>query len=289
MTDKIWTIREILNWSIQYLKKVGSDTPRLDAELLLCRALKCRRLDLYLEHDKPLENSEKNQYREFIKRRSLMEPVAYILGERDFYSLTFEVNPHVLIPRPETELLIELILKSFNSDQEFFGLDVGTGSGCLAITIQKNRPMSIIEAWDKSELALEVAKKNASKHGVNIQWGNKDVFASEAWDGLRSKLDFIVSNPPYIAPEEKNELQLSVRNYEPELALFAEENGLRFYKYYALHAQKFLKVGGKIFLEIGHTQGSAIIDLMKASGWVGIELHKDLNGHDRVVSAIYGG
>ena len=129
MDVKIWTVREIMNWSIMFLKQAGSDTPRLDTELLLCDVMSCRRLDLYLDHDKPLTAMERERYRNSLKRRSQLEPVAYIVGKKDFFSLSFKVNQNVLVPRPETELLVEIILKNYPDDVPAFGLDIGTGSG----------------------------------------------------------------------------------------------------------------------------------------------------------------
>ncbi len=285
MAEKIWTIREIIQWSTSYLKKSGSETPRLDAELLLCSTLSCKRIDLYLDHDKPLNLSEREIYRNYIKRRSLHEPVAYILGEKEFYGLVFNVTRDVLIPRPETELLVEQFLKTYDEASAAVGLDVGTGSGCIAITIKKLRPSIDITAWDISPNAINVAKLNAERNGVSIDFQCVDAFDLALEQKFERKFDFIVSNPPYISIAEKDHLESSVIDFEPHLALFSGDDGYKFYHHFAQVGKKYLKSGGKIFLEIGHAQASGIIKILKDNSWTYVNLQKDLNGSDRIVIA----
>jgi release factor glutamine methyltransferase len=280
---KIWSIKEIIQWSISYLKQAGIDTPRLDTELLLCEALTCRRIDLYLDHDKPLNQREREVFKDLLKRRARHEPIGYILGRKEFYSLSFKVDKDVLLPRPETELLVDLVLQAFPGDLSVRGLDIGTGSGCIVVSIQKNRPNFELEAWDISERALALAEHNARENElVSIKFKKVDILREGSSLTSAEKLDFIVSNPPYISIHEQKSLPSSVVNYEPHIALFAEEEGLAFYSHFAKLGKIYLKSGGKIFLEIGHSQGSAILKIFEDHNWSDLRLFKDLNGIDRV-------
>jgi release factor glutamine methyltransferase len=275
----------VIDWSIPYLKEKGSPSARLDAELLLSDVLACRRLDLYLDHHKPLNHEERSAFRERIRRRSLGEPVAYILGRKEFYGHEFSVGPATLIPRPETEHLVELLLKSFPEDSELKGLDVGTGTGCIAISLKKARPQWNIQAWDVSHEALSVAARNAEKLAAPVILEHKDALKDQSWSASGHAFDFIASNPPYIAVSERSDLPVSVVRFEPALALFAEESGLIFYRTLAQKAVQSLRKGGKIFLEIGAGQASDVCLLLEESGWQDIAVHQDLAGLDRVVAA----
>ncbi len=286
MNQKIWTIKDVIDWSIPFLKEKGSLTARLDTELLLCDVLSCRRLDLYLDHHKPLNADEKQAFRDRIRRRSQGEPVAYILGRKEFYGHEFEVGPATLIPRPETEHLIEILLQSFAEDAAPVGIDIGTGSGCIAITLKKERPQWQIEAWDLSRDALAVAARNADRLSAPVHFRLQDALASQSWVDRPQAFDFIVANPPYIAPSEKPDLPISVSRFEPAMALFAEERGLIFYRIFAQEAAQSLRQGGKIFLEIGSGQASDVSLLLEAAGWQNVRVQQDLAGLDRVVSAV---
>ncbi|WP_141736248.1 peptide chain release factor N(5)-glutamine methyltransferase [Oligoflexus tunisiensis] len=285
MSEQIWTIKDVIDWSIPFLKEKGSPSARLDAELLLCDVLACRRLDLYLDHHKPLNNDERSAFRDRIRRRSQGEPVAYILGRKEFHGHEFRVGPATLIPRPETEHLVELVLNSFPDDTEVTGLDVGTGTGCIAISLKKARPHWNLTAWDISRDALQVAAQNAEKLEAPITLEHKDALKDQSWAEARQAFDFIASNPPYIAPAERTELPVSVVRFEPALALFADESGLIFYRTLAQKAAQSLRKGGKIFLEIGSSQASDVCLLLEESGWQNIAVHQDLAGLDRVVTA----
>jgi release factor glutamine methyltransferase len=285
MSQQIWTIKDVIDWSIPYLKEKGSPSARLDAELLLSDVLACRRLDLYLDHHKPLNQDERTAFRDRIRRRSQGEPVAYILGRKEFFGHEFSVGPATLIPRPETEHLVELLLRSFPEDAELTGLDVGTGTGCIAISLKKARPRWTIKAWDISREALGVAAKNAEKLAAPIELEQRDALQEQSWSAAPHAFDFIASNPPYIADSERSELAASVVRYEPALALFAEEKGLIFYRKLAQKAARSLRKGGKIFLEIGSTQASDVCLLLEESGWQDIAVHQDLAGLDRVITA----
>ena len=286
MSQQIWTIKDVIDWSIPFLKEKGSPTARLDAELLLCDVLECRRLDLYLDHHKPLNADERTAFRDRIRRRSQGEPVAYILGRKEFFGHEFAVGPATLIPRPETEHLVEFVLKSFAEDDAVTGLDVGTGTGCIAISIKKARPAWQLEAWDLSPEALAVATHNADKLQASVHFRKKDALREQSWSDCLHAFDFIASNPPYIAASERSTLPDSVVKFEPEQALFAEEHGLIFYRMFAQKAARSLRRGGKIFLEIGSGQASGVCLLLEESGWQKIEVHQDLAELDRVVTAV---
>jgi release factor glutamine methyltransferase len=285
MEQTIWTIKDVLDWSIPYLKKSGSDSPRLDAELLLCHVLSCVRLQLYMDHHKPLNPTERAAYRETIRRRAQGEPVAYIVGQRDFFGQTFRVNAHTLIPRPETEHLIEEVLKRYPAGTARNCLDIGAGSGCIAITLKKQRPEWSLEAWDISASALSVAEENAAALEAPMRFLQRDGLDAKSWEDRSGTFDLIVSNPPYIAESETADLPASVKNFEPHLALFAEDSGLRFYRTFAALAPKALRTDGKIFLEIGFRQASDVSSLLEDYGWRDIEVFPDLGGKDRVVLA----
>jgi release factor glutamine methyltransferase len=286
MSQQIWTIKDVIDWSIPYLKDKGSPTARLDAELLLCDVLACRRLDLYLDHHKPLNADERTAFRERIRRRSLGEPIAYILGRKEFYGHEFVVGPATLIPRPETEHLVEILLNSFAEDASVTGVDVGTGTGCIAISISKARPQWQVEAWDLSSEALVVATHNAEHLQASVLFHKKDALREQSWSERLHAFDFIASNPPYIAASERPTLPDSVVKFEPGQALFAEEDGLIFYRIFAQKAVRSLRLGGKIFLEIGSGQASDVCLLLEESGWQSIAVHQDLAGLDRVVTAV---
>ncbi|MBC7660381.1 MAG: peptide chain release factor N(5)-glutamine methyltransferase [Chitinophagaceae bacterium] len=285
MTQEIWTIKDVLSWSIGFLQKSGSESPRLDAELLLAEALECRRLDLYLDHLKPLEQSERNRYKDMIRRRAHGEPVAYITGHRDFFGLTFNVSPSTLIPRPETEHLIESILENTAKDSVLHVLDIGTGTGCLAIALKHHRPLWTVEAWDNSTDALAIAASNVNKLSVDVELRHVNALAHNAWDTDRQKFDIVVSNPPYIAQEERGVMSPSAIKFEPHSALFAEKNGLTFYAAFAANLPRIMQAKGKVYLEIGYQQRNAVFSLLEEAGWAELLCIKDLSGHDRVVIA----
>ncbi len=281
----IWTIQRIMVWSTGYLEKEGSPTPRLDTELLLCHTLQCRRIDLYTSFDKPMEKAERDTFKVYLRRRAAGEPIAYILGKRDFWGRTFQVNPAVLIPRPETEHLVEEVLKTLRNPSDtgsYRILDIGTGSGCIAISLKLEQPHNEVEAWDVSPDALAVAQTNAQLLGASVTWRQRDVLQEESWQNSEP-WDVIVSNPPYIAASEQETLMASVVKFEPHAALFAPEDGLQFYKIIAKKAFGRIKSKGWIFFEVGATQAAAVEEILRQEGWLNRQVVKDLSGHERVV------
>jgi release factor glutamine methyltransferase len=286
--DDVWTIQRIIQWSTGFLKdKNVTESPRLEAEILLAHALGCKRIQLYTSFDKPVTSQEREPFKASLKRRVTGEPVAYITGERDFMSLTFRVTPDVLIPRPDTETLVETVIERLQdrSSEELRILDVGTGSGCIAISLAKKLPVAVVTAWDISEKALAVARDNAVSNEVsNVMFSNRNALDAGNWNGSET-FDVIVSNPPYIAHSEKSDLSPSVRDYEPHEALFADVEGLEFYREFAERARKALNPGGFLAVEIGYRQAEKVSDLLRANGWSDVQVVKDLGKNDRVVIA----
>lgn len=285
---EVWTVQRVLTWSAAYLKEKSREVlsnHRLDAELLLASVLELDRMKLYLQLDRPLSKDEREDFKSILRRRLNGEPVAYILGYRDFYRHRFMVNASVLIPRPETEMLVEAAIKASGEMTNPKILDVGTGSGCVAISIAAELPNALVTAWDVSEQAIDVARANAEKLAVS----NLSVICHDAADVTSESselFDVIVSNPPYIAQYERSLMSFSTLTFEPKLALFTnDEEGLQFYEIFSSCYQSLLRAGGKIFLEIGLKQGEKVAQLFRDAGWRKIEIVKDLSGHDRMVSA----
>lgn len=283
-----WTVARILAWAAPWLENRMAGEPcnaRLESELLLAWALDCDRSKLFLQFDRPLNKGERDRFKDAIKRRSDCEPVAYITGFRDFWRYRFEVNSSVLIPRPDTEILVEEVIAFAKGLESPAILDVGVGSGCVGISIAKDIPTATVTGWDISDQALAIASRNASLNKVdNIRFESRD--ATTALSEPGQMYDVIVSNPPYIASSERGEMSRETLRYEPSLALFSPDvDGLYFYKLFAAHAMGSLKPEGKIFLEVGWRQAAKVAQLFEASGWRKINIVKDLSGHERVVIA----
>lgn len=279
-----WTIQKVLVWSTGFLKDRGFDTPRLDAELLLGAALGLTRIQLYTYFDKPLHAQERDPFKDLLRRRAGGEPVAYITGIKEFMGHPFEVNKSVLIPRPDTEVLVETALAHLKALPEapLRILDIGTGSGCVALALAKRHPEAEVVAWDLHEAALAVARANGAKLGVeNVTFLEKDALDPEAWND--AAFDLIVSNPPYICETERPALPRSVVDFEPGSALFAAGSGLFFYETYARLAPTALNPGGTLMVEIGSTQAEAVSALFAAAGFQGVAVTKDYGKNDRVV------
>lgn len=221
--NKVWTVLSMLNWATAYFEGKNVSSPRLSIEWLLAEVLEIKRLNLYLQYDRPLSQNELDKLRPLIKRRASHEPLQYIIGYTEFMDCKIEVNPDVLIPRIETEQLVEIILGKLNETggQELNLLDIGTGSGCIPIAIKKEREDLNCYGAEISDSALQLAKKNADLNDVNVTFFKGDLF-----DHSSLKIqdwDIIISNPPYISPDEKPTIEKQVISYEPELALFHED------------------------------------------------------------------
>jgi release factor glutamine methyltransferase len=283
---EIWTIQRILSWSQQYFQKHLVPDPRLSAELLLAGVLKLKRLELYLQFERILTADELSRYRGYIQRRITFEPVQYILGEQEFMGLTFSVSPEVLIPRPETELLVETVLKDIKqlrSDSPKI-IDIGTGSGAIAISLAHFCPQARIMAIDNSEKAIQIAQANARKMGTsNISFFLLDV-GSDSFESLGTA-DIVVSNPPYISKSHYRDLHPQVRNFEPVQALLGGMDGLDFYRKLLSRLPEILNSGGRIYLEIGYDQQAEIEKLLINQQFKEITFIKDYQNINRIVKA----
>jgi len=267
MRHKSWIVRDLLHVTAEYLEKKGIDSPRLTAEILLAHKLNVDRVTLYLNFDQPLTENELTGYRTLIKRRLQREPVQYIIGIQEFWSLEFVVTPQVLIPRHETELLVEQAierLKAFPAVENHTPriLDLGTGCGAIAISLAKEVQQTKIWATDISAGALKLASLNAEKHGVT----DKIRFIQgNLWEPLLDQgvtFDIILSNPPYIASEEFKGLSPEVRDYEPRLALDGREDGMTYIQTIILEAPAFMNPGGWIMLEMAPGQTEKALELI---------------------------
>lgn len=251
--DARWTIGSLLDWTAQYLLKKGSEFPRLDAEVLLAHALGCRRIELYTRYEETATEDARQRFRELVRRRVEGCPVAYLVGRKEFFSLSFEVSPAVLIPRPESEFVVLECLRLAKEISEPRILDIGTGSGNLAIAVAVHHKTALVTAIDKSEAALELAARNAQRLGVapRIRFLAGDLFSPLAED---ERFDFILSNPPYIASEDLPQLAQGVRDYEPRLALDGGPGGYAVLDRLLAEAKTFLNPGGHLIVEIGAPQ-----------------------------------
>jgi len=282
---EIWTILRLIQWGADFFRKKGVDSPRLTMELLLAHVLKLTRFDLYMQFERPLAEPELAALRGMVKRRAMREPLQYVLGEAHFYSRVFEVNPAVLIPRPETELLVEEALRRV---QSLRCLDVGTGSGCIGITIALERPETEVIAIDASEAALDVARRNAERLGArNIAFHRIDFFDDEAVRTLGS-FDLVISNPPYIPASDIRTLQPEVRDHEPHLALTDGGDGLGFFRRFIDLSARLLRDESSLFLEIGYGQGGEVAGLFRRAGFEA-DLLTDLDRVERILWVQKGG
>jgi release factor glutamine methyltransferase len=277
------TVLESINLSSEYLKNKGIESPRINAELLLAHILNCKRLNLYLSFEKPLTEEELQKYRELLRRRSKFEPLQYIIGKVEFYGIDFKVNPSVLIPRQETEILVETIIGQYDKHDTLRILDIGTGSGNIAISLAKNLDSSVITALDISEDALNIAYENALLNSVNdrTEFIRFDFLKEEF---KRNEFDVVVSNPPYIALEEFETLSPELKEYEPKVALTDYNSGFLFYEIISDKSNHLLKPGGKLFFEVGKGQASKVTEIMTKNNFQNINVTKDYLNIERVIS-----
>ena len=280
-----WTVRRVLDWTTAHLKQHGSETPRLDAEILLAHARGCRRIELYTRFDEPLTDAQRAVMRDLTKRRAKSEPVAYLVGHREFFSLDLRVTPDVLIPRPDTETLVVELIDAVRPVESPRILDLGTGSGCIAIAAAANLPSARVTATDLSDAALTIARENAEKYAVSdrIRFLRGDLFAPLAQG---EQFDVIASNAPYIADREQETLQNDVRRYEPHAALFAGPIGTEILFRIIDGSPPRLAAGGTLILEISPEQASAVRTRIESSGaYQDLRIVKDAAGLLRVVRA----
>ncbi len=277
------TVLESIKLSTEYLQKKDIESPRINAELLLADILNCKRLDLYLKFDQPLKEEEIDIYREYIKRRGRFEPLQYITGSVEFYGLEIKVNKSVLIPRPETEILVETIISSVEKEKNIDILDIGTGSGNIAISIAKNLPNSKVSAIDSSNEALETAIENAKLNSVENQIDFMNDSIMNGTNYSTKKYDIIVSNPPYISRDEFQKLQPELKVYEPRIALTDESDGLSFFRIISSKTKIILKEHGKLFFEVGKEQYKQVEEILRENNFRNIIVKKDYLNIERVI------
>lgn len=233
--------------------------------------------------DRKAGDEDRHTVQEIVEKLKNREPIQHILGETTFYSLPFHVNRHVLVPRPETEELVELILNDASKSAELNILDIGTGSGAIAVTLAKHLPNAKVDAWDISPEAIAKARKNAKRNEVEITLTEIDVFSELP---VNKQYDFIVSNPPYVLESEKAEMDRNVLDYDPHLALFvSDDDPLIFYRRIAEVATKLLVSSGKLYFEINRSQGANTVKMLEDMGYKHVELHKDISKYDRMIKA----
>ena len=280
------TVLEVINATTAFFQERDIENPRLNIELMLAHVLNKKRLQLYLEFERHLDDSVLTTLREMVKRRASREPLQYILGKTEFHGLEFQVDKRVLIPRPETELLVEHVLAACRDVPHVKILDVGTGSGCIAITLAKHLPAAEIWASEKSAAALEVARANAERLGAGerVHFVHTDLFSP---DHGRS-IDWVVSNPPYIPTTETGNLAKEIVDHEPLEALFAGEDGLSVMRAIIAEAPRFLSPGGHVALEIGAGQSAAVQQLFREAKYQMVKIVKDLQQHERGIVAVTG-
>lgn len=280
-----WTVLELLRAATAFFEERGLTSSRLDAECLLALVLGCDRIALYVDFERPVLPEERSRFRELARQRAILRvPVAQLVGCREFWSLSFEVNTHVLIPRPETETLVECALAHLDDPGAAAQvLDLGTGSGCIALSIASERPATSVVATDVSEAALEVASRNALKHGLEgrVRFLRGDLFLPLSGE----RFDLVVSNPPYVARRDAQGLAPELA-FEPDEALFGGEDGLDVVRRLLAGVEAHLVAGGRAAIEMDPRQESETRELFDAAGLSNIEALRDLSGRSRVMTGV---
>lgn len=278
---KLWTIGALLQWTQQYFVQKGIDSPRLDAEILLSHVLHKERIYLYAHYDEPMNPTELAAYRDMVKQRANRLSVAHILGMKSFMGLDFHVSTDVLIPRPETELLVENVVAMTDKNKSVSILDMGTGSGAILISLLHYLPQAVGTGVDISSDALQIARKNGQNLQVDtrVQWVESDLFSAVPHETF----DWVVSNPPYLTASDMQHLQPEVQ-YDPALALFGGTDGLDIYRRLAKESPNYVKKDGYIAVEIGAGQAADVITIFTQDGWyTHIKTVKDYSGIERVI------
>jgi release factor glutamine methyltransferase len=288
-SNDTWTIQKLLNWVTEYLTSKGIESPRLSAELLLSHVLELKRIDLYTQFDKQVPQDQLDKLHELVKRAGLYEPVAYLTGKTEFYSLELEITADCMIPRPETELLVQRAIEFLRTRSGVqYVCDLCTGSGCIAVAIAKNFPDARITATDISATALEVAARNVEKHRLKeqVRLLCGDLFEPVIQQLDVSQFDLIVCNPPYVSTSEYENLDKNIKDYEPQSALLAGEDGMDVYRRIIEKVDDFLKPSAALMLEIGYAQGSTVRELLEQTGaFAEVKIEKDFHDNDRIVTS----
>ncbi len=288
VAPKTWTIGSLVKWATDDFRARGIESARLDAELLVAHALEIDRMRVILDANRPLEGGELAALRDLVKRRRAFEPIAYLRGYREFYGLKFRVDKRVLVPRPDTETLVDAALsRSMHVSMSMRQLDLCTGSGCVAIAMARQRPTAMVFASDVSGDALAVARENALRLGAyNVAFVEADLFACAPFAGQR--FDVITANPPYIATAELATLMPDVRDHEPRLALDGGADGLDLVRRIVSGAPEHLEPRGILAMEIGAGEAPATVALFEEHGFGDVRVHRDIARIERVVSGVRG-
>ncbi len=284
-TQDVWTVIRLLQWSKAYLESKGIENARLNVERMLCKVLNVDRIHLYLHFDRPLTKAELQAFKTMLLRRARREPLQYILEEIEFYSLPIKVGPEVLIPRPETEVLVDRVLALVPAHSDSVRiLDVGTGSGAIAIALAKHLPNARIMGIDVSVAALKLALENAQRNDVasRIEWRKLDILSPLPAGWPPARFHLVVSNPPYVAPEEKDTLAPEIVEFEPHEALFCQQP-LQFYERLAELTPRLLEPEGWLMCEIAPHRAEAVRELFVRHGFDEVEVFPDLAGKARVI------
>ncbi len=274
-----WSVLKMLEWATDYLTEKNVNTPRLSVELLLAEVLSCKRLDLYLMYERPLNNEELANFKPMLLRRAKHEPIQYITGWTNFFGLRVDVSPSTLIPRPETEQLVELFLELHKDQDTGAVLDIGTGSGCIALAIKQEKPNWNVFGFDISDEALKMARKNADVLNLDVHFFRDDLFNPKQIPNL--SFDCIISNPPYIHPAEKNTIDIEVKSYEPSIALFHEDVDSVYAAIEKCASQK-LKSEGFALMELNENRTSESLSVFDTSNWAK-NIKKDYSNKDRML------
>jgi len=281
-----WTVLKLLRWTTGYFEQRDvTGTPRLDADLLLGHALGLDRVELYARTDQKVDDESRRAFRQLVKRRAAGEPVAYLVGHKEFWQLDLTTDDRAIVPRPETEVVVEVALDRLpEPNGELRVADIGTGTGAIALALARERPALALAATDVSREALELAGENAEAHelGDRIELFDGDLFEAlpEAW----RPLDLVVANPPYVPERDRDEVTIEVRDYEPDGALFAGPEGLEVIERLVPAAREWLSDGGWLVFEIGHRQREAARQLLEEAGYTEIDIRRDYEGRYRVAS-----
>ena len=278
---KIWRLIDLIKWGETYFKDKNFDNPRSEIEWLLQDLLNYKKIDLYLKFEEEIDSEKLFILKSWIKRRVSREPLQYITGKADFYGRSYFVNNKVLIPRPETEILIDAAIKNLLEKKNPFIIDIGTGSGCIGITLAIEIKKSNVLSIDISKDALLIAKNNAENHNIkNIEFLEIDILKND----INKKADLIISNPPYISKNELSTLMPEVRNHEPKISLTDNKDGFTFYERFVSLLPKMLKNDGAAIIEVGREAHSIkVLEIFKKNGVKNIKVIKDLNSDNRAV------
>jgi release factor glutamine methyltransferase len=276
-----WTIREVLNWTRGYFEDAGIVQPRLEAEILLAHALDVDRLHLYLAPDKPLTSDERVRYRTVVQQRRSGTPLQHVIGEVGFYGLRFRVDRETLIPRAETEELLDHVLKRASRDREMRCLDLGTGTGVIAVCMARYLPQAHVTAVDISPAALHVARHNAALNQVEDRI---EFIESDWFNRVEGSFDFIASNPPYIRTDDVGGLPKEIREHEPLVALDGGADGLERIRAIVSQIMHHLRPAGTVLMEVGHDQGARVKTMLEDVGLVYVEVERDMAGKERFIS-----